>query len=76
MRAARRPSSSEVEDDELVVVGEEELKERHDLEALGVGEQALDVCGLVGLEQPLGAIDEYSSSKDRNDHNWRNRKPI
>ena len=47
------------------MVVQEELEQRHHLEARpGFGEQPLDVRGLVGLEQPLGAVDKDRGGED------------
>jgi hypothetical protein len=47
------------------MIVQEELEQRHHLEARpGFGEQPLDVRGLIGLEQPLGAVDKDRGGED------------
>jgi len=54
-----------IEYHEPPMVVQEELEQRHHLEARpGFGEQPLDVRGLVGLEQPLGAVDKDRGGED------------
>ena len=47
------------------MVGEEELQQRHHLEACRVEEEPLDVGGLGGLKEPARAVDKDGGGEDR-----------
>ena len=46
------------------MIREEELQQRHHLEAGGVEQQPLHVGGLARLQQPARAVDEDSGGED------------